>query len=137
RRISEALRRCEPITEVLLNYRRDGTAYWNQVSISPVTDGAGSVVNFVGVQNDVTERVLVEQERRAALAEAEEARAELRLLAEATTEMTAALDVGDACARLARMVVPQLADLCAVDVLDRPGEGTARRIAVAARDPAD
>ena len=31
----------EPITEVLLNYRRDGTAFWNQVSISPVFDGDG------------------------------------------------------------------------------------------------
>jgi PAS domain S-box-containing protein len=39
-RIVDALRRREPITEVLLNYRRDGTAYWNQVSISPVFDGA-------------------------------------------------------------------------------------------------
>jgi hypothetical protein len=35
------------------------------VSISPVTDGTGELVNFVGVQNDVTERVMVEQERRA------------------------------------------------------------------------
>ena len=34
--------------------------------------GTGEVVNFVGVQNDVTERVMVEQERRTALAEAEE-----------------------------------------------------------------
>ena len=112
-RITTALRERVPITEVLLNYRRDGTAFWNQVSISPVFDGAGELVNFVGVQNDVTERVLVEQERRAALAEAEEARGHLRLLAEATTEMTAAPDVGDACTRLARLVVPQLADLCA------------------------
>jgi PAS domain S-box-containing protein len=55
-RIADALRSQEPITEVLLNYRRDGTAFWNQLSISPVTDGAGEVVNFVGVQNDVTER---------------------------------------------------------------------------------
>ena len=136
-RIADALRRCEPITEVLLNYRRDGTAYWNQVSISPVTDGSGEVVNFVGVQNDVTERVLVEQERRAALADAEEARAQLRLLAEATTQMTAALDVADACARLARIAVPQLADLCAVDLSEHPGHGTVRRVAVAARDAAD
>jgi PAS domain S-box-containing protein len=137
RRISEALRRCEPITEVLLNYRRDGTAYWNQVSISPVTDGAGSVVNFVGVQNDVTERVLVEQERRAALADAEEARAQLRLLAEATTSMTGALDVADACTRLSRIAVPQLADLCAVDLPEHPGHGPVRRVAVAGRDSAD
>ena len=123
RRIGDALRRCAPITEVLLNYRRDGTAYWNQVSISPVTDGSGEVVNFVGVQNDVTERVMVEQERRSALAEAEESRAQLRLLAEATTQMTGALDVTDACARLARIAVPALADLSAVDLVDQPGRG--------------
>jgi PAS domain S-box-containing protein len=137
RRIGDAVARREPITEVLLNYRRDGTAYWNQVSITPVTDGAGRVVNFVGVQSDVTERVLVEQERRAALAEAEEARGQLRLLAEATTQMTGALDVADACARLARIVVPALADLCAVDLPDHPGHGPVRRVAVAAREAAD
>jgi PAS domain S-box-containing protein len=136
-RINEALKRRLPVTEVLLNYRRDGTAFWNQVAISPVFDGAGELVNFVGVQNDVTERVVVEQERRAALAEAEEARAQLRLLAEATTQMTGALDVVDACERLARGLVPELADLCAVDVLDVPGHGVPRRLAVAARDRGD
>jgi PAS domain S-box-containing protein len=136
-RIARALRERRPITEVLLNYRRDGTAFWNQLSISPVIDGAGEVVNFVGVQNDVTERVVVEQERRAALADAEEARARLRLLAEATTQMTEALDVADACARLARIVVPQLADLSAVDLSDHPGQGPAQRVAVAGRDAGD
>lgn len=134
--ISDALRRREPITSVLLNYRKDGTAYWNQVSISPVFDGSGELVNFVGVQNDVTERVIVEQERSAALADAEASRSQLRLLAEATTQMTEALDVADACARLARIVVPQLADLCAVDLIDRPG-GAPTRVAVAARDRVD
>jgi PAS domain S-box-containing protein len=137
RRIGEALRQRRPVTEVLLNYRRDGTAFWNQVAISPVFDGAGDLVNFVGVQNDVTERIIVEQERRAALAEAEEARAQLRLLAEATTQMTAALGVVDASQRLARALVPELADLCALDVLDVPGRGVPRRLAVAARDPGD
>jgi PAS domain S-box-containing protein len=137
RQMAEALQRREPITAVLLNYRRDGTAYWNQVSISPVFDGGGELVNFVGVQNDVTERILVEQERSAALADAEAARNQLRLLAEATTQMTEALDVADACARLARIVVPQLADLCAVDLVDRPGTSAPSRLAVAARDPQD
>lgn len=136
-RIADSLRQRRPVTETLLNYRRDGTAYWNQVSISPVFDGSGELVNFVGVQNDVTERVLVEQERRAALAEAEEARGQLRLLAEATTQMTGALDVADACVRLAHGLVPGLADLCAVDLTDRPGSGVAQRLAVAARDGAD
>jgi PAS domain S-box-containing protein len=136
-RVAEALRERRPVTEVLLNYRRDGTAFWNEIAISPVFDGAGDLVNFVGVQSDVTERIVVEQERRAALAEAEEARAELRMLAEATTQMTAALGVVDACERLARSLVPELADLCAVDVLDVPGRGVPRRLAVAAREPVD
>ncbi|WP_143517084.1 SpoIIE family protein phosphatase [Pseudonocardia sp. MH-G8] len=137
RRIAEAVARQVPVTEVLLNYRRDGSAFWNEVALSPVFDGAGELVNFVGVQNDVTERVTVEQERLAALAEAEEARAQLRLLAEATTQMTVALGVVDACERLARSLVPELADMCAVDVLDVPGQGVPRRLAVAARDPGD
>ncbi|GAA1290469.1 hypothetical protein GCM10009609_68020 [Pseudonocardia aurantiaca] len=137
RRIAEALHLRRPITEVLLNYRRDGTAFWNQVSISPVFDGGGQLVNFVGVQNDVTERVIVEQERRAALAEAEEARGQLRLLADATSQMTGALGVTDACQRLARSLVPALADACAVDLLDPPGSAAPQRVAVAARDPAD
>ncbi len=136
-RISDALAQSRPVTEVLLNYRRDGTAFWNQIAISPVFDGSGDVVNFVGVQNDVTERIIVEQERRAALAEAEEARAQLRLLADATTQMTAALGVVDACERLARSLVPELADLCAVDVLEVPGRGVPQRLAVAARDVDD
>jgi PAS domain S-box-containing protein len=136
-RIREALLRRKPITELLLNYRRDRTAFWNQVSISPVFDGHGDLINFVGVQTDVTERVIVEQERRAALAEAEEARSQLRLLADATTQMTGALGVTDACERLARSLVPGLADVCAVDLLDRPGIGAPLRIAVAAREFAD
>ncbi|GAA3222680.1 hypothetical protein GCM10017691_09000 [Pseudonocardia petroleophila] len=136
-RIADALSRREPFTSVLLNYRKDGSAYWNQVSISPVFDGAGELINFVGVQNDVTERVTVEQERATALADAESSRSQLRLLAEATTQMTEALGVGDACARLARIVVPQLADLCVVDLLERPGASVPTRLAVAARDAAD
>jgi len=49
--------------------------------------------------------------------------------------MTGALDVADACARLARIVVPALADLCAVDLAEQPGPS--RRVAVAAGDAAD
>ncbi|MHA6780843.1 PP2C family protein-serine/threonine phosphatase [Pseudonocardia saturnea] len=74
---------------------------------------------------------------RHSLADAEASRSQLRLLAEATTQMSEALDVTDACARLARILVPQMADLCAVDLLDRPGTGVPVRLAVAARDASD
>ncbi|GLZ55165.1 hypothetical protein Acsp07_47820 [Actinomycetospora sp. NBRC 106378] len=134
-RIRAALADERPITEVLLNYRRDGTAFWNQVSISPVFDGGGRVVNFVGVQADVTERVMVENERRAALAAAEETREQLRLLTDSTAAMTASLDSGGAARALARIVVPALADYCCVDLLDEVGDpSSSTRVAVNHRD---
>ncbi len=49
-------------TVELLNYRRDGTPFWNNVTISPVLDDAGEVSHFVGVQTDVTERRELERQ---------------------------------------------------------------------------
>jgi len=41
---------------VLRNYRKDGSLFWNDLSVSPVLDEAGTVAHFVWVINDVTER---------------------------------------------------------------------------------
>lgn len=41
----------------ILNYRKDGTPFWNHLRISPVFDEAGAVTNFVSVQRDVTSSV--------------------------------------------------------------------------------
>ena len=43
-----------PATVELRNYRRDGSAFWNEVHVAPVRDDRGEVVRFVGVQVDVT-----------------------------------------------------------------------------------
>ena len=48
-------------TVVLRNYRKDGTLFWNELSIYPVRDEEGRMTNFVGVQNDVTERIRAEE----------------------------------------------------------------------------
>jgi PAS domain S-box-containing protein len=40
----------------ILNYRKDGTAFWNRLSISPVREPSGEVTHFIGVQSDVTAR---------------------------------------------------------------------------------
>jgi len=45
---------------VLRNYRKDGTPFWNELYISPVHDEQGRLTNFVGVQNDITERRRIE-----------------------------------------------------------------------------
>ena len=138
------------VTTTLLNYRKDGTAFWNQLSISPVFDGQGELVSFVGVQTDVTERVRVEAEREAAFAAeqaarreaelaqaiAEQARADaeraqadavraqgrLALMAEASTALIATLDMAELLDRLAGLCVPRLADWAFVTLLDDTGQ---------------
>jgi PAS domain S-box-containing protein len=46
---------------VIRNYRKDGTLFWNELSIYPVRDEEHRVTNFVGVQNDITERIRAEE----------------------------------------------------------------------------
>jgi PAS domain S-box-containing protein len=41
---------------LLRNYRKNGEPFWNELSICPVYDKEGKLANFVGLQNDVTER---------------------------------------------------------------------------------
>jgi len=54
--IREAIRMTSPITTVLRNYRRDGSLFWNELTLSPVHDESGQLINFVGVQNDISAR---------------------------------------------------------------------------------
>ena len=48
----------------LLNYRKDGTPFWNALSLAPIADSAGRVTHFVGVQTDITRRKEYEEEVR-------------------------------------------------------------------------
>jgi diguanylate cyclase (GGDEF)-like protein len=53
----------------LKNYRKDGTHFWNELSLSPVFGRGGILTRYVGIQMDVTSRVeaemaLVESKRR-------------------------------------------------------------------------
>ncbi|NHN46035.1 PAS domain S-box protein [Halostella sp. JP-L12] len=61
-RLREAIEADESESVELRNYRKDGTAFWNRVSVAPVEDEAGEVTHFVGFQEDVTDRK--EKERR-------------------------------------------------------------------------
>jgi diguanylate cyclase (GGDEF)-like protein/PAS domain S-box-containing protein len=54
--LGAALRRWEPVTTQLLNYRVDGSTFWNQLSIVLVADDTGWYTHWISVQRDVTER---------------------------------------------------------------------------------
>ena len=56
-------------TVELRNYRKDGELFWNRVTISPLRDESGDIVNWIGFQEDITgykrrERELERQNER-------------------------------------------------------------------------
>ena len=53
----------EPVTVELRNYRKDGTEFWNRVTIAPLVGNDGTVENYVGFQEDVSERKERERDR--------------------------------------------------------------------------
>ncbi len=38
----------------ILNYRKDGTPFWNALAVRPLRDGTGSITHFLSIQRDVT-----------------------------------------------------------------------------------
>jgi len=46
----------------ILNYRKDGTTFWNDLLMSPLHDAQGRLTHFVGITRDVTRRKEIEQQ---------------------------------------------------------------------------
>jgi PAS domain S-box-containing protein len=61
--IREGLRRVEAFQVLIRNYRKDGAAFWNELSIAPVFDEQGQASHFIGIITDVTARKEAEIER--------------------------------------------------------------------------
>lgn len=55
--VRRAIATGEPATVVLRNRHKQGHVFMNELSLAPVRDAAGTVTHFVGIQNDVTERL--------------------------------------------------------------------------------
>ena len=63
-KVRTALSRQEPVRMELLNYRKDGTEYWVEISVVPIADESGKPTHFVSVQRETTGRKMAEQEQR-------------------------------------------------------------------------
>ncbi len=63
-RMRRALQQHKPVVAELVNYSRNGQAYWIDVQIVPLADAQGQVTHLVAVQRDITERKHGENERR-------------------------------------------------------------------------
>ena len=60
--IRSALDQSQPFHGEILNYRKDGTAFWNELSITPILDSTGRLHQFIGVQRDISERKRLDKE---------------------------------------------------------------------------
>lgn len=71
--IRRALAEGSPCKVVLQNYRKDGSLFWNELSISAIRDIHGQVISFVALLKDISAQVHLEQKlqlEKQALAEA-------------------------------------------------------------------
>lgn len=62
--VREALQKGNNTMALLRNYRKDGSPFWNELSLAPIRSVDGTVTHFIGIQTDVTERVEFEQALR-------------------------------------------------------------------------
>jgi PAS domain S-box-containing protein len=85
-RARQAIRRGEALSVDILNYRKNGQAFWNAMHLSPIRNDAGELTHYFGAQLDVSDKV------RAQLAVVA-AKHDLEAAVEARTrELQAALD---------------------------------------------
>ncbi len=62
KKIREAIKKGISCQVQVRNYKKDGTMFWNEVSVNPIRASNGKITHFVGIQNNVTDRVMAEQE---------------------------------------------------------------------------
>jgi PAS domain S-box-containing protein len=116
--IAQAARTGRTVSEELEVRRADGANAVVSMSASPIFDRQGRVVSAVAVVHDVTARRAAERR--------------YRILARVSELLSSSLDSAATLEVLARLVLPELADACVVDLLD--GAGVAHRLVAAFAD---
>jgi PAS domain S-box-containing protein len=113
---------------------------WYETRYVPLLDAAGAFEGTIGVATDVTEQRLAEQRgadllrrEQAVRADAEHAHRRAAFLAEASRVLAGSLDYDVTLATVARLAIPELADWCVVDIVEK--DGMLRRVVVVHPDP--
>jgi PAS domain S-box-containing protein len=99
--------------------RHDGEYRYMNIRGVPILEETGEIREWVGMCVDITERKQVEDRQR--------------FLAQASSILASSLDYETTLSGLARLVVPEIADWCLVDIIDNQ---SVRRVGAAHTDPA-
>lgn len=78
--IREAIKKGQPCRQIVRNYRKDGSLFWNELSITPVHNESDSLTYFIGIQKNVTEQVQAQERVKQLEAEVANLKAELAKL---------------------------------------------------------
>ncbi len=123
-----------------VRHRKDGAPVDISLKVSPVRDDHGRIVGASKIARDITARRRSEEERADLLElvqrqrnAAESARRQATFLADAGAVLSRSLDYEQTFAEIARLAVPQIADWCAIDLVDK--DGGLERLALAHVDP--
>lgn len=102
------------------NYRKEGTEFWCELTVSPVRDAFGRVINFIGVLSDITQRKQAQEELRCSFEALqsellelisnlkEASRGNLTVSASATNEVKILADFFNATIESLRQIVSQV-----------------------------
>lgn len=84
-KLREAVKRGRPAQLEIASYRKDGSSFWNEITMHPIRDESGEIGHWITIERDVTEAV----EREAKL---EDQQARLLLLTSAARQLFGVLD---------------------------------------------
>ncbi len=59
--LAKAIEECREHTVEILNYRKDGSAFWNRIALTPVRDDVGALTNFIAIHSDMSDEKAVEE----------------------------------------------------------------------------
>ena len=96
-----------------------GEQHWNLLKAAPLLDEAGEVEATIMIIEDVSDQKRAERQNA--------------FLAQAGTVLASSLDYEQTLRNVAELAVPEIADWCAVDLVDEDGDR--RRVVVAHKDP--
>lgn len=56
KRLKNSLSKFEPCEIEIINYKKNGEAFWTDISLAPVTDANGNYKHWIGIKRDITEK---------------------------------------------------------------------------------
>jgi len=87
--LRQAIAQGTDCTVEVVNYRKDGELFWNQLSISPIYSPGGQLTHFVGIQTDICDRKRAEAQLYQHMQDLEQARRTAEAANQAKSEFLA------------------------------------------------